>query len=359
MKELYRFGMIMAASTFFLLNAWAEMPKIAGKPVIDTPQLLDWPADRGTVTPNLSDPTSNTLFDFHGIISSCDLVLSTEGNYHPALHDVWPVFLDKFKERPLHNCFYTTSPPIILEQIRNQTLEFGNLYITCMPSVAVASRVVMDKLIQAGYADGPVHPLYRDRGTVILVKKGNPKNIRSVWDLGRKDVKLVTPNPELETGSFENYLSTLYGIAVHDKNPPKQMSAEVLIDNIFNNADRDPYKWLAGARIHHRDLPWSVAYGKADAAILFYHLGLFAVQTFPDLFDIQPLGGTVDDPHPLEGTMISTRFVVRIKGNWSARQLEAREKLVETLLSDDFSKILEKRGLRRPEGFTSIEVGEK
>jgi len=72
-----------------------------------------------------------------------------------------------------------------------------------------------------------------------------------------------------------------------------------------------------------------------------------------------PLGGTVADPHPLEGTIISTRFMVRIKGNWSARQLEACEKLVETLLSDDFSKILQRRGLLRPEGFMLMEGGAK
>jgi hypothetical protein len=309
------------------------------------------------VTPNLNDPTSNTLFDFHGNISSCDLILSTEGNYYPALRDIWPIFLAKFKDQPLHNCFYTTSPPIVVEQIKNQILELGNLYITCMPSVAVASKVIIDKLVNAGYADGPVYPLYRDRGVVILVKKGNPKQIHSIWDLGHKDVRFVTPNPKLEPGAFENYLTTLYGIAAHDKQPPKQMSAEALIHNIFNSAGDDAYKWLSGARIHHRDIPWSVAYGKADAAIIYYHLGLFTVQTFPDIFDVIPVGGTIDDPQPLEGTSITIRFMVRIKGNWSARQLEAREKLIETLLSDDFTKILEKRGLHRPEGYMPIKSG--
>ncbi len=357
MKEHYQLGMALVASIVFGLNAWAEMPEITGNPVIDTPQLLEWPADRGLVTPNLNDPTSNTLFDLHGTISSCDLVLSTEGNYHPALHDIWPIFLAKFKDQPLHNSFYTTSPPIIVEQIQNQILEFGNLYITCTPSVAVATSAVMDKLVQAGYADGPVYSLYQDRGAVILVKKGNPKQIRSVWDLGRKDVRLVTPNPKLEPGAFNNYLTTLYGIAAHDKQPPKDTSAEALISGIFSNASDEPYKWLAGARIHHRDLPWSVAYGRADAAIILYHLGLFTMQTFPDIFDVVPLGGTVADPDPLGGTSISTRFLVRIKGNWSARQLEAREKLVGTLLSDDFTKILRKRGLHRPKGFTPMKSG--
>ncbi len=54
------------------------MLKITGSPVIDAPQLLDWPADQGTVTPNLNDPASNTLFDLHGAVSSCDLLLSKD-----------------------------------------------------------------------------------------------------------------------------------------------------------------------------------------------------------------------------------------------------------------------------------------
>ena len=66
-----------------------------------------------------------------------------------------------------------------------------------------------------------------------------------------------------------------------------------------------------------------------------YHLGLYIRDTFPDVFDIVPLGGTMADPQPLKGTIIGTRFVVRIKGDWTPRQIEARDKLIQTLLSDD------------------------
>jgi Bacterial extracellular solute-binding protein len=327
----------------------AEIPNITGKPIIDAPKLLDWPTDQGTVIPNLNDPTSNTLSDFHANIASSEMVLSTEGNYHMALHDIWPIFLAKFKDQPLQNWFYTTSPPVALEQIKNQTLQVGNLYTTCRPSVIVATKKVVDQLIQDGYAEGAAYPLYQDRGVVILIKRGNPKQIHSVWDLGLKDVRLVTPNPELEPGAFENYARTIYNLAVNDSRPPKEMSPEKLIHLIFNGDSGDPDKWLAGARIHHRDLPWSVAYGKADAAVILYHLGLFTKQTFPDIFDLVPLGGTIDNPQPLQGTIVAIRYLIRIKGNWTSRQIEAREKLVQTLLSDDFTKILEKRGLVRPQ----------
>lgn len=112
-----------------------------------------------------------------------------------------------------------------------------------------------------------------------------------------------------------------------------------------------PHKWLAGPRIHHRDLPWSVAYGRADVAVILYHLALYTKQSFPDTFDIVPLGGTVADPQPLPGTTTNVRYLVRVKGHWTARQKEATNVLIKTLLSSDFTKILEKRGLVRPAGF--------
>ena len=88
--------------------------------------------------------------------------------------------------------------------------------------------------------------------------------------------------------------------------------------------------------------------------MIFYHLGLYTQQTFPDRFDLVPLGGTLADPQPLKGTVVQPRYLVRIKGDWTARQKEAREGLVETLLSADFTKILEKRGLLRPPGVAEL-----
>jgi len=347
---------ILAIITLLILGTgvFAEMKPITGRPVIDSPELLEWPYDRDTVTPTLNDPTSNTLHDFHAEISSCDLCFSSEGNYHPALRDVWPIFLAKFKDQPLRNWFYTTSPSVAVPQLDRQVVQFGNLYAKCRPQVVVAVGEVMKRLEEAGNTESKSYPLYRDRGSVILVKKGNPKNIRSVWDLGRKDVRYVSPSPDLEPGGFGPYAATIYNIALNDPNPPSNMTPEQLIDTIFNGASGNPYKWLAGPRIHHRDMPWSIAYGRADAGVIMYHLGLYIQETFPNLFDIVPLGGTVENPQPLKGTIIGTRFIVRIRGDWTPRQIEAREKLIRTLLSDDFTTILKKRGMQRPDGFVPM-----
>jgi hypothetical protein len=327
--------------------AHADMPKITGKPVIDAPSMLEWPLDGGVATPNLHNPTSNMLYDLHGKVDGCDLVLSTEGNYHMALRDVWPLVLAKFKDDPLHNALYTTSPPVVVPQLEKGVVQFDNLDIRCRPSVAVANKGVIDKLAAAGLTDGESRPLYQDRGEVILVKSGNPKRIESVWDLGREGVRLVTPNPDLEPGAYQNYRDAIYNIAKADPNPPEGWTAGKLIDTIFNGASGDPHKWLAGPRIHHRDEPWSVAYGRADAAVILHHVGRYTKESFPATFDIVPLGGTADNPQPLAGTKIDTRYAVALKGDWTPRQKAARDALIDTLMSEDFSMALERHGLKR------------
>lgn len=335
-------------ATFVLIPAaFAEMPKISGEPVIDAPQNLEWPLDGDVMTPNLHNLTSNMLYDLHGKVDSCDLVLSTEGNYHMALRDVWPLVLAKFKDDPLHNALYTTSPTVVISQIKKGVVQFDNLDIHCPPSVAVANKVVIEKLAAAGFTDGDASPLYKDRGVVILVKNGNPKRIASIWDFGKEGVRIVTPNPEYEAGAYQNYRDAIYNIARADPNPPKGWTAEKLMEIIFNGASGDPYKWLAGPRIHHRDEPWSVAYGRADAAVILYHIGRYTKQSFPSIFDIVPLGGTADNPQPLAGTKTDTRYVVALKGDWSPKQKAARTALIDTLLSQDFSAALEKHGLKR------------
>lgn len=320
------------------------LPPITGTPEIDSPPILAWPTDRGNIQPNLNDNTANTVHDLHAQIDSCDLMLSTEGNYHPALQDIWPVYLAKFKDAPLQNWVYSTSPPVVAQQLANRQLQFGNIYSGCRPSVAVANLQVIELLQRDGHTDGQEMPLYKDRGSVILVKRGNPKKIHSVWDLGRIDVHVVTPNPEREKGAFNTYAETIFGIASKDQKAHEGKNAETLFNNIYNG---ERGKWLAGERIHHRNTPWSVAYGRADATVIYSHLARYIKATFPDLFDIIPLGGTVENPLPLPGSQIGVRYLVRIKGDWNQRQLEAREKLIETLLSDEFTEVLKRRGLAR------------
>ena len=274
-----------------------QTPPITGAPVIDTPKILEWPIDKGIQEPSLSEPTANLVNDLHAEISQCDMVLTTAGNYHMALKELWDLYLTKFPaDNPLHNWYYTTSPPIAEQQITSSLVQFGNVKARCRPQVAVGPKKLIDSLVQAGFTTGDAVAITETRGNVLLVKRGNPKSISTIWDLGRNDIRVVTPHPSFEAGSFRLYANSIYDIAIHDNNPPSGITARDLFDNIFNGASGDPEKWLSGKRIHHREVPWSIAYGKADVAVIFYHLALHATITFPDLFDIVALGGTVTKP---------------------------------------------------------------
>ena len=85
--------------------------------------------------------------------------------------------------------------------------------------------------------------------------------------------------------------------------------------------------------------------------MILYHLGRYTKESFPDVLDIVPLGGTVDNPQPMPGTKVGVRYVVAIKGDWSPKQKVARDTLIQILLSDNFTQALERHGLRRPAGF--------
>lgn len=165
---------IISISTLTLSsNALAEVPEITGAPEIDTPQLLDWPLDIPATTPDLSEPTSNRIYDLHARISNCEdtnIVLSTAGNYHMALRDLWYDYYLPKTEHLVRNWYYTTSPPVSAEQIQNKTLTFGNVRLECTPSIAVGPAGLMNDLIDLKIIDGDPIPVIRNFGNVILAR---------------------------------------------------------------------------------------------------------------------------------------------------------------------------------------------
>ena len=329
----------------------AGLPAFTGHPVADGPALLMWPDDQKKTVPDLTDQSGDRLYDLHGRIANCkdmDLVVSTEGNYNMALGEYWQtVFLKKYA-RDVKSWYYTTSPPISVEQIKNSSLTFGNLDLACRPQIAIGNKKIMKKLADAKVIDGKPVAIKQTRGNVLLVKKGNPKHIKSIWDLGRDDVQVMTPNPWIERGAFTNYTKSIYHIAQQDPHPPAGWNADRLFNAIFG-AGAKPGKWLYGDRIHHRDEPQAVAYGHADVAMIMYQLGHWTATSFPDKMEIIPLGGSVADPQPLPGSTIGTSFMARINGHWTARQKRAQQDIWKGLQSKAFGDILVKYGMTVPQ----------
>jgi sulfate transport system substrate-binding protein len=68
--------------------------------------------------------------------------------------------------------------------------------------------------------------------SVILVRKGNPKNIRDWSDLGRAGVSVIIPNPKTSGNGRYTYLAA-WGAAL--KNGVAQAAAQALVERIFAN----------------------------------------------------------------------------------------------------------------------------
>ncbi|MEM7549513.1 MAG: substrate-binding domain-containing protein [Bacteroidota bacterium] len=300
--------------------------KIKGTPRIYSPDLLEWKTDFDPKTPDLTEPTSNRIYDLHMQINNCegfDLILSTSGNYHMALTEFWyDYFLPKYD---LKNWFFSTSPPIGVEQAKNGALSFSNVALRCVPHLVVGPQAVMESLDQEGLMEGQPILIFTNKGNVLLVKKGNPKNIKTLWDLSRSDVVLGTSNPYTEVGSFGNYANSIYNMALEARG---EEEAEVFFQSIFG---KETEKWVSGKRIHHREVPHLVYANQADVGIVFYHLARYFVDSFPEEFEIVPLGGSVENPDPMLGNKIAKLFIAKVKTELSDKQLKFREALIQEI----------------------------
>ncbi len=256
---------------------------------------LDWPEERtGTATRFVrwSEPKSNICLDFHGDPTTAQLVVFSDGNHHMALRDC----LDLFQ---LQNgglgVFYATTPPApIVNMLKTGGLHLGNLIISVAPHVFISPLEVLDALVTQGFMSCHA-PFVRNQGNVLLVQKGNPKQISSVVDLTREDVRLFLSNPETEKASFMAYSRTLKALAATQGALSDFLDVKIAQGRV-----------LFGQRIHHREAPQAVATGAVDVAVVFYHLALRYLRIFPEHFDAVPLGGSIDAPAPLPGNVVGT-----------------------------------------------------
>ena len=271
---------------------------------------LDWPEERvGGDTPCIrwAQPGSNICLDFHGDPCNARLVVFSDGNHHMALRECLDLFLGRNKG--LSGIFYATTPPgPIVGMLREGGLQMGNLVIHVSPHVFIGPPKVLDNLVADGFMSEHL-PFVRNQGNVLLVKKGNPKEIFRVSDLLRRDVRLFLSNPETEKASFTAYYNTLKAMA-----SAQTASPDFLDDKIAKG------QVLFGKHIHHREAPQAVADDRVDVAVVFYHLALRYVRIFPSLFEIIPLGGTASEPQPDPGNMIGVTHagIIGDGGEWGA-----------------------------------------
>ena len=292
--------------------------------------VLEWPAETVLDEDQIErwcEPGSNHVLDFHGDPLKAKLVVFSDGNHHMALQDALKVFYQQHPQ--VDDIFYASTPPYpIINLLKKGAIRLGNMTLSVHPHVFISPPKVMQRLKQAGFIKQHVF-LAQNQGSVLLIPRNNPKNIQTLQDLMREDIRFFISNPETERTSYSGYRLTLEGLAEH-----QGLRVNNFCDAVFGK------NVVFGERIHHREAPEAVAQGSADVAIVYYHLALRYTRIFPDTFDIIPLGGTKESPQPPKENLIARIHLglVGDGGEWG-------EEFMRFMQSDVVAKIYSYHGL--------------
>lgn len=375
-------------------NSAYAVPDVTGEPlIVDYIGSIDWPQETDVTVPFLTQGDANKNIDLHGEVS-CDVIISTPGNYHMALTEVmrgFPGLIDpttglefvglavQIKKRLGLTTCWTTSPPVNEEQIPAERLQFGNVDLVGRPILAMGPGGKMTNLINKKLVVASTKSAFiRNRGNAMLVRADKADLINSVCDLGKQGIRLVTPRPKDvsgagEPGSFGNFSGTIYNTAV-----TVGCRADLLFNTYFGQALsglhlsglRNPFnhaafietyrqpnlRWVASSRIMHRDQPYALCNGMADVGVIFYHQAVYLHNEMYKLgckLVLKPFaaGGTVPEIN-LSGNKIGTLFVAHVTDpnhSFTADQIAARDYIYKFLLGNPlWEKILNKHHMDFP-----------
>ena len=293
---------------------------------------LNWPEEMARPAtpdaPHFNHVGSNICLDFHGDPVRAKLVVFSDGNHHMALEEVLRAFL--VQNPAVEDIFYTTTPPrIAMQMLRAGCLTIGNLQLSMAPQIFISPPSVLDEVVREGHMT--THRKFmRSRGVVLLVNKDNPKKISSLRDLLRKEVKLFLSNPATEKVSYQIYTDCLRRLAGHES---------LTLDFLSHPpAQPDPAKLMYGESIHHREAPQAVVDGRADVALVFYHLALRYQRIFPELLDfVWPAGSLGEQACDINDIHFG---LIGDGGAWG-------KALYHFLLSDAVTEIYDSHGMQR------------
>ncbi len=213
---------------------------------------LPWPLDTGEEAPNqIFLPGSNIAYDFHGDPLRAELTILMEGNQFMVIPDLLKAFY-QYLGRRVEVFYVTLPPPRFRGALFGEPLATGNLILSLEPQIIMAPPEFMKKVSEKIFAP---KTFMQNKGVVLVVKRGNPKEIQNPFDLLRKDVIIAISNPKTEVNSFNSYVRALEHV-------PK------LLEKIQKKA-------LFSKLIHHREVPALIYSGKADVAPLYYHFAFY------------------------------------------------------------------------------------
>lgn len=196
-------------------------------------------------------PGIDNVPDLYGDITDPQLVIFFAGNQFMVIDDLLTGFKKAYPQYT--RVFAETLPPgILAKQIKSGSVTIGNLRISHKPDIftdgksSIASMKDMFSRTEA----------YAKNNLAIMVQKGNPKKIKGLKDLGRKDVSVSMPNPAWE------------GIGKRIEEAYEKAGGVALKKQIMEEKVKDKSTFLT--QIHHRQTPMRILYGQSEAGPVWY-----------------------------------------------------------------------------------------
>ena len=184
-----------------------------------------------------------------------ELILWLAGNQFFAMDDVVHAFQ---KSNPGVDVGVITLPPgLLLAAIEKGGWTYGGRSYPGRPDVYASVNLGhLKKLRQAGTMDQ--YAIYMHNEMVLMVAKGNPKNIRGIADLGRDDVRTSMPNPVNEG------IMQFYGRKVLERH---DLWAKISGGKECFSCQTTPNNWFTA--VHHRETPERIKAGKSDTGFVW------------------------------------------------------------------------------------------
>ena len=196
-------------------------------------------------------PGVNNIPDLYGDINDPDLVIFFAGNQFMCVDSLITAFKKRYPQ--YKKIFVETLPPgILAKQIEGGSITIGNMRITLSPDIYTAGKSQIEQMMQ--YLTDTA--TYAFNKLAIMVRKGNPKNILSLSDLGKSNIRVSMPNPAWE------------GIGIVIESAYIKAGGSALKQTIMVDKVRDRTTFLT--RIHHRESPMRLLYDQSDAAPVWY-----------------------------------------------------------------------------------------
>lgn len=249
-------------------------------------QSVDWP-DYGPERGGLRlEGLTNTVPDIVGPIDgSARLTIFTEGNHYPVF---LPLVLDSFPAwcRETGRCdvaageiLVVTLPQVmIVEALTGGGIVLGNAVLplsrggAVFPDIVIGGEGPLRRLTEAGIVADAAVVFARHRGMGLLL--GRNSTVDSLEDLAAAAAPIVIATPN-EAGARRQYLATL-----------RALLGAAATDELLQHAVDT---WPGRLGIQHRDIPYALLNGRADAGIIFGHLAAFYAMTYPEQLRFVPV----------------------------------------------------------------------